>query len=275
MTRAGLLLILACVGATQSTDAAAQRQAVVWAVGDAADGSDEARAVAQSIEADGPDALLYLGDVYPHGTAADFAERYHPVYGGLKAITWPTPGNHEWGNRATGYYPYWGARLGRRPWYRVRMAGWELLSLNSEARHDRRSRQVRWLRRLMARATGTCRLAFWHSPRFSAGSEHGDDPSVAPLWSALRGKARLVVNAHDHVMLRYKRRDGMTQYVSGAGGYTLYDVEPDPRTAFARGDTRGALRIALARGRASLEFRTPSGEVLDRSSARCRPQNVS
>lgn len=245
----------------------------MWAVGDAGDGTAEARATAALIQADAPDAFLYLGDVYPEGTAQDFAERYHPVFGPLKGITWPTPGNHDWANRATGYFRYWGRAI--KPWYRVRIAGWELISLNSEVRHDRRSPQVRWLNRVLALNKGTCRLAFWHRPLFSAGTVHGGTANVTPLWNALRRRARLVVNAHDHVMLRYRRRDGITEYVSGAGGFTLYSTRPDSRADFVRSGVRGALRLTLSAGRASLEFRSATNEVLDRSSARCKPLTAS
>ncbi|MBA3262363.1 MAG: metallophosphoesterase [Thermoleophilaceae bacterium] len=262
-----LLAILLC----GPTGAAQAQERVVWAVGDGGDGTPDARALAASIAADEPHALLYLGDVYPNGSAQDFAERFGTVYGGLRGITWPTPGNHDWGNRARGYYPYWGRRLASRPWYRVRLGGWEVISLNSEVRHHRRSPQLLWLRRVLAQSKGTCRLAFWHRPRFSPGTVHGNDPEQALLWNALRRRTRLVANAHDHVMVRYQRRDGITQYISGAGGDTLYGTRPDPRVAFARAGIQGALRMILSRGRASLEFRSITGEVLDRSSARCRP----
>ena len=49
--------------------------AEVWAVGDGADGSPESYAVARMIAGSKPDRFLYLGDVYPAGTAEDFATR--------------------------------------------------------------------------------------------------------------------------------------------------------------------------------------------------------
>lgn len=261
-----LLVMCACWPAR-----GAAQESVVWAVGDAGDGSDRARMVAALIQADNPSALLYLGDVYPEGRARDFAERYDPVFGPLKPITWPTHGNHDWRNRRTGYRPYWRSRIGAKLWYRVHIRGWEVLSLNSEARHDRRSPQVSWLKRVVAQNSGTCRLAFWHRPLRSPGTIHGDTPGVAPLWSALRRRARLVVNGHDHLMTRYRPVDGIAQYISGAGGHTLYMARPDNRAAFVGAGTQGALRIGLARGRATLEFRDVTGAVLDSSSARCRP----
>jgi hypothetical protein len=267
-----LVAFLGCDGSAEPAHPTrAQGEAVVWAVGDGADGSEPARRLARAIEGDRPDALLYLGDVYPDGTPEDFARRYQPVYGGLADLTWPTIGNHEYANRGSGYDSYW-RRYGRtKPWYRMRLAGWELFSLNSEAPHGRGSPQLRWLQRRLAGAEGDCRLAFWHRPRFSAGTVHGDAPDVGPLWDALPGHARLVLSGHDHVMLRYRPRDGLIQYVAGSGGATLYGTRPDARAAFSRAGTTGALRIVLSPGSARLEFRTADGEVLDRSRAQCRP----
>src|SRR3954452_7273613 len=50
--------------------------ATVWAVGDGADGGRGGRAVAGRIAAGGVDRLLYLGDVYEHGTAKQFRTNY-------------------------------------------------------------------------------------------------------------------------------------------------------------------------------------------------------
>ena len=245
--------------------------ALVWAVGDGADGSATARRLAARIERERPARFLYLGDVYPSGTATDFRRRYQPVYGRLDSIAAPTPGNHEWGNRSTGYFPYWRRAKGRpQPsWYSFRLAGWEVLSLNSQAPHGTGSEQLRWLRARL-RAQGTCRLAFWHRPRYSAGTVHGDQPDVAPFWNALRGHARLVVNGHEHNLQRFRRRDGLTEYVAGAGGRVRYRLRRDRRLAFARSDRSGGLRIRLSPGRALLEFRSAGGALLDSSRATCR-----
>jgi hypothetical protein len=123
---------------------------------------------------------------------------------------------------------------------------------------------------VLARRDTTCRIAFWHRPRFSSDSVHGDGPDIAPLWNALQGHARLVLNGHGHVMARYKRRGSLTQYLAGTGGKVRYGVLEDPRLAFARSDMAGALRMTLSPGRAELEFRAVNGQRLDRSSATCR-----
>lgn len=253
-------------------------EATLWAVGDGADGGAAARSVVQRMKRKRFDRLLYLGDVYGSGlvsllagdgTAADYRNHYDPLYGEFARKTAPTPGNHEWPRRGAGYEPYWHDVFGRPPpaFYTFDVAGWQLLSLNSEAPHGAGSEQVRWLRTQL-RAPGTCRLAFWHKPRFSAG-RHGDRADLKPLWDALRGRATLVVSAHDHNMQRFKPVDGMIQYVSGAGGHGRYALRRDRRLAFGNDRDFGALRIELSPGRARTVFVSADGRILDVNVARC------
>jgi hypothetical protein len=247
-------------------------RAVVWAVGDGADGDDEGRLVARRIVAGRIDRLLYLGDVYDDGTAEEYAEHYAPVYGRFARITAPTPGNHEWDNRAEGYDAYWRRVTGRTPprFYAFTVAGWTFLSLNSEDGTDEDAAQVAWLRRRLA-GPGDCRVAFWHKPRYSAG-KHGDDEEVAPLWNALRGRARVVINGHDHDMQRLRPRDGITAFVSGAGGKELYELDRDRADlAFGNDDAYGALRLDVRPGVIRHSFVTAEGRTLDAGTVRCSP----
>ena len=252
--------------------------ALLWAVGDGADGGRAARSVVARMRRKRFDRVLYLGDVYGSGllsallgdgSARDYRERYDPLYGGFAAQTAPTPGNHEWPRREDGYEPYWSEAIGRRPpaYYAFRVAGWQLLSLNSQAPHGPRSAQVRWLRSQL-RARGTCRLAFWHRPRYNAG-QNGDAPELAPLWDALRGRATIVVSAHDHNMQRLRPIDAITQYVAGAGGRRRHRLERDRRLAFGNDRDYGALRIELRSGRARMAFVSAAGRILDTSVVRC------
>jgi hypothetical protein len=256
-----------------------KRRAILWAVGDGANGGRAAKGVAARMRLARNDRLLYLGDVYGSGiarrllgdgTSADYRTRWQPVYGRIAARVAPTPGNHEWPQRGDGYEPYWRKVTGRTPpaYYEFRAGGWQLLSLNSQAPHDSGSAQVRWLES-RTRAPGTCRLAFWHRPRYSAG-RHGDQVDVAPLWNALRGRAALVIAGHDHNMQRLRPVAGIASYVSGAGGHGRYELRSDPRLLFGNDTTYGALRIDLRPGRARLTFvSADDGRVLDASLVRC------
>jgi Calcineurin-like phosphoesterase len=246
--------------------------ATVWAVGDGANGSAASKGVAAMIERRNPDRFLYLGDVYPVGSAEAFRTAYDPVYGKLAPRTAPTPGNHDWGLASQGYFPYWKRKLGRRlpPWYRFEVAGWTFLSLNSEASPGRGSPQLRWLRRQLASGPGTCRIAFWHRPRFSAGVVHGDQPDVAPLWDALRGHAALVLSGHEHDLQRFAPRDGLVEVVAGAGGNGHYALKRGRAgLAFANDTAYGAARIELSPGNARVDLVAAGGKVLDSTDVPC------
>ena len=218
------------------------------------------------------DRLLYLGDVYDTGTAAEFALNYRPLYGRLDAIAAPTIGNHEWPNVATGYVPYWTAARGTPPplRYAFAVSGWQLISLNSNLPTD--AAQERWVRREISRTPryGNCRIAFMHHPRYSAGL-HGDLTGLQGLFDELRGHASIALAGHDHDMQRLRPIDGITPFVEGSGGQELYPVNrDDPRLAFFDDTHHGALRLELRPGHATLTFVAQDGRTLDRSGVSCR-----
>lgn len=251
------------------------KRATLWAVGDAGADTDGTRAVARLIARGDPDRVLYLGDVYPRGTASDFADGYRPVWGRFNRITAPTPGNHEWDTRHEGYLPYW-ERVHGTPMplhYSFRVGRWQLISVTTEDLDEMLDDQIEWLRaKLAAQARfGSCRIAFWHRPVESAGLAHGDDPRLEPLWDELAGRARIVVAAHDHAMQRLRKRAGITPLISGAGGFSNDRIdENDPRLRFGDDRRDGALRILLRGRRARLAFVAANGKVLDRSRVWCR-----
>jgi hypothetical protein len=252
-------------GAQTSTD-----RAVIWAAGDVATPGRAADHVAALVRRGEPDRFLYLGDVYETGTAAEFRRWYHPRFGRLAHITLPTIGNHEWDNRFVGYYRYWAGQKGHKlpPWSKIRIAGWEILDLNSQARHGRESPQVRWLESALT-GPGDCRIAFWHRPRYSQGA-YGGAPDLNPLWNRLAGHARIVLSGHDHNLQRHRPQKGIAQYVVGAGGRGRYELHRRPSTmVWGRDDVNAALRIVLRPGHALLEFRGVRGRLLDRSRATC------
>ncbi len=268
------ILIAVGIGGCAAGDEAKQQDpaAVIWAVGDGADGGDAARDVAERISAEPFDRFLYLGDVYDDGTREEFERNYDTVYGDLSQRTASTPGNHDWENRDEGYDPYWAEVHGKpiEPWYAFEMGGWEVLSLNSEEPVELGSPQHDWLEDRLTEPND-CRIAFFHSPRFSASEEHhGDDSEMEALWEALKGHATIVIGGHDHDMQRFKPVDGMTQFVSGAGGHYLYELADDPRLAFGNDSDYGALRLELRPGVATHSFVTADGEELDRGSLRCQ-----
>jgi acid phosphatase type 7 len=273
--------LVAAVAAAVAVAAAAWAQdgapapperAVVWAAGDVATPGARADRVAALVRRGEPDRFLYLGDVYETGTAQEFRRFYHTRFGRLARITDPTIGNHEWDNRFQGYYRYWYRRKGQRlpPWFKTQIAGWEIISLNSQAPHRTDSPQLNWLRAALE-GPGDCRVAFWHRPRYSEGA-YGGAPDLNPFWNALAGHARIVLNGHDHNLQRHSAQLGLVEYVVGAGGRGRYKLHRRHSTMVWGTDRfDGALRMVLTPGRALLEFRAPNGRLLDRSRATCSP----
>ena len=243
-------------------------RARLWAVGDA--NPPASNRVAKLIRRGDPDRILYLGDVYPTGTRDDFT-RWAKPFGGLVRKMAPTPGNHEWANAQEGYNPFWREVTGQTPppYYTFKAGGWEILSVNAEDSNWRPAEN--WLEE-QVRPGGNCRLAFWHRPRYSFGRHEGGElPQVAKFWEAIEGRARLIVNGHDHNSQRIREEEGIVELVAGAGGRRLYDVnEGHRRLAFSNDKDYAALRLDLSPGLARWRFVAVGGTVLDTGSLRCR-----
>ena len=242
-------------------------RAEVWAVGDA-NPPNSAR-VTRRIRRAHPDRVLYLGDVYPEGSRDDF-ERWAKPWRRLVRRMAPTPGNHEWENASEGYDPFWRDVTGEvpPPYYKFRAGGWDILSVNGE--HSEWGPIKDWLAD-QASSGGDCRIAFWHRPAYSAGKYKRGEERAREFWEALDGAARIVVNGHDHNMQRLRVRNGIVQFIAGAGGRHRHKVDEDNRRlAFGDDGHFGALRLNLAPRTASWRFVAAGGKVLDRGSLGCR-----
>jgi acid phosphatase type 7 len=271
--RSTLLLLLAALAACLALAGPAAAQ-TVWAVGDGADSSSDDDTLAAHIQGAGVDKLLYLGDVYENGTAAEYSQYYDPGFGRMKAITAPTPGNHEWDNRAQGYDPYWGTAVqqpGGGHYYSFDFGGFHFVSLNSEEPTGYGSPQVTWLQRDLARYPGTCTIPFIHRPRWSAGPQW-NTVALQPIWSTLRNHAVVLLSGHAHNYQRHKPYQGITQFVIGTGGHEVSGNDPfDPRLARGVGGVIGALRMRLQLGGFGYDFIDVDGRTLDRGLIECKP----
>ena len=239
----------------------------VWAVGDANPPNSEG--VTRLIKRADPDRVLYLGDVYPEGSPPDF-DRWAKPWGRLINRMAPTPGNHEWRGGLEGYESFWRDVTGETPptYYSFKAGGWDILSVNAE--HSESGAIENWLTEQTS-SGGNCRIAFWHRPAYSAGKYERGDARARQYWNALVGGARIVVNGHDHDMQRLRARDGIVEFISGAGGRHRHNVdEKDPDLAFGDDDHFGALRLHLSPERAKWRFVSARGHVLDKGSLFCQ-----
>jgi hypothetical protein len=220
-------------------------------------------ATADLAVAQNPSAVLLLGDIqYESGTIDAFRTSFERTWGRLKRISYPTPGNHEYVASAGGYFSYFGSVAGRvdRGYYSFDLGSWHLIALNSNCTKvpsgcGTNSAQSTWLRADLAAHPNVCTLAFWHHPRFSAGT-HGNDPRTDRLWRALYdGGADVVLVAHNHDYERFAPMDpdgradharGIRQFVVGTGGRNLARFRSTEANSEARNaDTFGVLRVSL------------------------------
>ena len=230
--------------------------------------------------------LLLLGDLaYVAGTPAEYQNCYDPTYGRFKARSYPAPGNHDYGVAgADTYYSYFGSRAGpdRRGYYSVDIGSWHVISLNSNIDMTVGSPQEIWLRAdLAANRNKKCTLAYWHHPRFSSSSVHGNDPRSTDVWRTLyEFNADVVLVGHDHTYERFAPQDpdanadpikGIRQFVIGTGGAGLYGFgAPQPNSEIRGAGSFGVARFSLGDGMYRWEFLPiPGNTFTDSGEANC------
>jgi hypothetical protein len=261
--------------------------AVVVAAGDIACDTAESEpgachqaATADRVVAIDPDAVLVLGDAqYEHGDLEDFERYYGPTWGRFRDITFPAPGNHEYETPgAQGYFDYFGPRA-PGPFYSFDLGPWHAISLNTEIGMDEGSEQVRWLLEDLTSSQASCTLAFWHRPRFSSGTRHGDFSPAQPLWQALaEAGADLVLTGHEHLYERFAQlnsggtpgESGLRQFTAGTGGKDLYELGAPIKGSEARDNAHfGVLQLTLDDDGYDWAFVAEDGTVVDSGADAC------
>jgi len=230
-----------------------------------------------------PGTVLTLGDnVYRVGTRATFRACYDTSWGRHRARTRPAPGNHDYRvPNAAAYYAYFGDAAGPpgRGYYSFDVAGWHIISLNSNVSLRPNSRQLKWLREDLAAHPSRCTLAYWHHPRYSSGV-HGNHQQIAPLWQVLyEAGVDVVLQAHDHSYERfvpldaYGRPDdrGIRSFVVGTGGGRLREFRSVMLGSAARyNGGHGVLKLTLRPDGYEWEFvAAERTEFRDRGEGRC------
>jgi len=252
-------------------------------IADCASSGDEATAALL----DGiPGFVFTLGDnVYPNGTTTEYSNCYgaQTTWGRHKARTYPSPGNHEYNTlNATGYYGYFGSAAGdpAKGYYSFNLGAWHVIVLNSNIARDANSTQVQWLRADLTANTQSCTLAYWHHPRFSSGSGHGNDVSVQAFWDLLYAfNADLIMGGHDHDYERFAPQTptgvlnsvtGIREFVVGTGGKGLYALGTlQANSQVFYNGTSGVLKLTLYEGGYDWQYIPTSGTFADAGSGVC------
>jgi hypothetical protein len=220
--------------------------------------------------------------VYENGTAAEFENCYGPSWGRHKARTRPAPGNHEYNTPgASGYYAYFGELAGppSRGYYTFTLAGWHIISLNSNVPAGAGSEQLTWLRSQLAADRPACALAYWHHPVVSSGPT-GRNTHMAEIWRVLDSAGvDVILVGHDHIYERFAPQgstgtadpNGVRQFIVGTGGRALHGIGAiRPNSEVRSSAAWGILKMTLRSTSYDWQFIPVTGATFaDHGSAEC------
>jgi hypothetical protein len=238
-----------------------------------------------------------LGDnAYEMGASTEFSMCYNPTWGRHISRTKPAPGNHDYyTTNATGYFGYFGAAAGdpTKGYYSYDLGAWHVIVINSNndcavIACSAGSAQEQWLRADLAANAAACTLAYWHHPRFSSGSSHGNNTTMQPVWQALYDYgADVVLSGHEHNYERFAKQSpagvadsayGIREFVVGTGGKSHYGfaASPQPNSEVQNSTTYGVLKLTLHPSGYDWQFVPVSGPFADNGSDVCHgaPQGV-
>jgi hypothetical protein len=141
------------------------------------------------------------------------------------------------------------------------------------------SAEQEWLSADLADNPRRCSAISMHHPRYSSGRHHSDE-SMSGFWqSAYDHHVDLALAGHDHDYERFAPMDadgnvapgrGITSFVSGTGGKSLYERHGEVTgSVFFQSTEFGVLDLTLGPTSFSWRFLDTDRNVLDHGSAPC------
>lgn len=161
--------------------------------------------------------VLMTGDnIYGPETPLDMKRKFEDAYRELLDVGvdfYASLGNHD--AETQKYYQFF--NMNGKEYYRVKKNDVSIYALNSTYLDKP---QLEWLRTELALDNASWKVAFFHHPPYSSGGRHGSDLEIRDILHPLFVKNRVdvVFTGHDHFYERIKPQDGITYFVTGAGG---------------------------------------------------------
>jgi acid phosphatase type 7 len=230
-------------GGAFRTAAGSDRAFSFAALGDSGIGSTAQVAVADRLVALDPHFVLHTGDViYPDGQAAGFDPFFFQPYQALvrRAPIYPTLGNHDYHTQSgqpyldVFYLPHNNPANTER-YYSFDWGNAHFTALDFNTGPD--EAQLEWLQDDLRSTDKTWKIVFYHQAIYSSGP-HGYESWVeakrallAPIFEEF--DVDLVLNGHDHDYERTLPINDVVYFVTGGGGASLYQVNPQTFSAYA------------------------------------------
>jgi tartrate-resistant acid phosphatase type 5 len=262
----------------EPTSTPALRPLVFAVIGDYGGADEETGEVAELIESWQPEFIITVGDNnYPFGAANhiddaigqffhQYIYNYQGKYGEGADINrfYPVLGNHDTLS-ADGqpYFDYFTLPGNERyydfEWGPVHMYALDMLDTEPDG-FRASSIQADWLQESLATSTSTWNIVYGHYPPYSSGL-HGSTEWAR--WPFSEWGVDAVFSGHDH---NYERlfEDGVTYFVNGAGGYSLYDFKHILQGSQVRyNDDYGAIRVEATDEYLLFQFINRKNEIVD------------
>ena len=238
--------------------------------------------------------VMTLGDnAYPSGAASDFSGCYDPWWGQFKSRTRPAIGDHEYETpNASGYFNYFAQQLApfgasatdpNRAYYSYDLGTWHVVVLNGACAYApacSAATQAAWLDADLTTNANQCTMAILSSPRWSSGSVHGSNATMAQYFKVLYDNGvELVLSGDDHLYERFAPTDpqgfydptrGVRQLIVGTGGGSLYSFGAiQANSEVRKSGSYGIVTLALHAGSYQWQFVPTSGTFSDSGSSTC------
>jgi predicted phosphodiesterase len=241
-------------------------------IGDSGTGSREQYAIADRLAALDPHFVLHTGDVvYPDGQAAGYDPYFFQPYQALarRAPIYPSLGNHDYHSQRG--QPYLDAfylprnnPAGTERYYSFDWGNAHFVALDFNTGPD--PEQLAWLKGDLASTDMPWKFVYYHQAIYSSGP-HGDEGWVeakrrllTPIFEQYG--VDVVFNGHDHDYERTQPINNVIYIVSGGGGASLYQVNPQLFTAYAE-SAHHAVFASMDSCTLSLEAVKLDGVIID------------
>lgn len=201
---------------------------------------------------------------------ADFAEKFERPFQallGARVTFYATLGNHDKASNRS-YAPW---NMNGRRYYTFAVKNVRFFALDSN-RPDRA--ELAWVDEALRSSNEEWKICYFHHPLYSDGVKHGPALELRVLLEPIlvRHRVDVVFSGHDHVYHRLTPQQGISYFVTGAGGQDVRTLRRSAATAaaFDREQTFTAVEVLGA----DLFFQTVSrsGSTVDAGAIRKRGQ---
>ena len=237
------------------------------AIGDNGTGDRQQYDVAQQMAAArktfGFDLVIMLGDnMYGSQSPADFVKKFEQPYAPLLSagvMFQASLGNHDRPENVS-YKPF---NMNGNRYYTYVRGNVRFLALDTTLM-DRT--QVAWTEATLRDAHEEWKICYFHHPLYSNAARHGSSEDIRVVLEPIfiKNGVDVVFQGHDHVYERLKPQNGITYFVSGAGGQLRKgNMRPSEETAAYFDQDQSFMLVEVAGSSMYFQSISRTGKIID------------